>query len=258
MKLAIVDTGIDLDHKDLQANIAGGVNTINPLKTANDDNGHGTHVAGIAGAINNTIGVVGVAPQVSLYAVKVLGRNGAGWLSDLIEGLTWCIDNGVQVVNMSLGSNSDNQSFHDAVTAVYNAGISQVAAAGNNGDGYGTGTGAVTYPAAYPEVIAVTATDSTDNLALFSSYGSAADLAAPGVSVYSTWNNGYYYTLSGTSMACPHVAGVAALRLALYPGETPDQVKAALEASAEDLGDLGWDPYFGAGLVDALGAVLSP
>jgi len=258
VKLAIVDTGIDLDHKDLQANIAGGVNTINLLKSANDDNGHGTHVAGTAGAISNTIGVVGAAPQVSLYAVKVLGRNGTGWLSDVIEGLTWCIDNGMQVVNMSLGSNSDNQSFHDAVTAVYNAGITQVAAAGNNGDGYGTGTGAVIYPAAYSEVIAVTATNSADNLAVFSSYGSAVDLAAPGESIYSTWYDGYYKTLSGTSMASPHVAGVAALRLALYPLDPPNQVKAALEASAEDLGDPGWDPYFGAGLVDALGAVTVP
>jgi len=258
VKLAIVDTGIDLDHKDLQANIAGGVNTINLLKSANDDNGHGTHVAGTAGAISNTIGVVGAAPQVNLYAVKVLGRNGTGWLSDVIEGLTWCIDNGMQVVNMSLGSNSDNQSFHDAATAVYNAGITQVAAAGNNGDGYGTGTGAVIYPAAYSEVIAVTATNSADNLAVFSSYGSAVDLAAPGESIYSTWYDGYYKTLSGTSMASPHVAGVAALRLALYPLDPPNQVKAALEASAEDLGDPGWDPYFGAGLVDALGAVTVP
>lgn len=258
VKLAVVDTGIDLDHKDLQPNIAGGVNTINPLKSPNDDNGHGTHVAGVAGAINNTIGVVGAAPSVRLYAVKVLNRSGTGFLSDVIEGLTWCIDRGMQVVNLSLGSNSDNLSFHEAITAVYNAGITQVAAAGNNGDGYGTGTGQVTYPAAYAEVIAVTATDSTDKLALFSSYGLAVDLAAPGVSIYSTWYDGYYKTLSGTSMAAPHVAGVAALRLYLHPTETPDRVKTALEASAEDLGAPGWDPYFGAGLVDALEAVSTP
>lgn len=258
VSLAVVDTGIDLDHKDLQANIAWGVNTINPVKSANDDNGHGTHVAGTAGAIKNTIGVVGAAPQVKLYAVKVLGRNGTGWLSDLIEGLTWCIDNGMQVVNMSLGSSSDNTSFHQAITAVYNAGILQVAAAGNNGDGYGTGTGEVTYPAAYPELIAVTATDSSDNFAVFSSFGSEVDLAAPGVEVYSTWNDGRYRTLSGASMAAPHVAGAAALRLALYPGESPDQIKAVLENSAQDLGAAGWDPYFGAGLVNALGAVLLP
>lgn len=258
VKLAIVDTGIDLDHKDLAANIAGGVNTISPTRSANDDNGHGTHVAGTAGAVNNSIGVVGAAPQVKLYAVKVLSKSGTGFLSDIIEGLTWCINNGMDVINMSLGSNSDNTSFHDAITAVYNAGIIQVVAAGNNGDGYGTGTGQVTYPAAYSEVIAVTATDSSDNFAIFSSHGLAVDLAAPGNSILSTWNNGYYNTISGTSMATPHVAGVAALRKALHPSETPDQVKAVLEASAVDLGDPGWDQYFGAGLVDALNAVLAP
>jgi subtilisin family serine protease len=258
VKLAIVDSGIKLNHADLQANTAGGINTISPKKSADDDNGHGTHVAGIAGAINNTIGVVGAAPQVDLYAVKVLNRSGTGWLSDIIEGLTWCIDNDIQVVNMSLGSDYGNDSFHEAVIAVNNAGIVQVAAAGNNGGGYGTGTGSVIYPAAYPEVIAVTAIDSGDSLADFSSYGSTVDLAAPGDSIYSTWKDGYYATLSGTSMASPHVAGVAALRLALHPTETPAQVKAALQASAEDLGDAGWDQSFGAGLVDALGAVTAP
>jgi subtilisin family serine protease len=247
VRLAIVDTGIDLDHPDLQANIQGGVNTIRPNRNANDDNGHGTHVAGIAGALNNSIGVVGVAPQVSLYAVKVLNSQGSGFLSDVIEGLTWCINQHMQVVNMSLGADVDVQSFHNAVTAVYNAGIVQVAAAGNSG-------GSVGYPAAYPEVISVSATDGSDNLASWSSRGKV-ELAAPGVNIYSTYNTGYYATMSGTSMASPHVAGVAALRLAVHPGETPDQVKAVLQTTALDLGTPGYDYYFGAGLVQALGAV---
>jgi len=248
VRLAIVDTGIDLDHPDLQGNLAGGVNTINPRKSADDDNGHGTHVAGIAGALNNTIGVVGVAPQVRLYAVKVLSRSGSGFLSDVIEGLQWCVSQGMQVVNMSLGTSSDVQSFHDAVAAVYEAGIVQVAAAGNSG------SGAADYPAAYPEVISVSATDSSDNLASWSSWGKV-DLAAPGVNIYSTYKGGGYATLSGTSMASPHVGGVAALRLAVYPAETPDEVLSALQAAALDLGPAGSDPYFGAGLVQAPGAV---
>ncbi len=248
VRLAIVDTGIDLDHPDLQANIKGGVNAINPRKSADDDNGHGTHVAGIAGALDNAIGVVGVAPQVSLYAVKVLSRSGSGFLSDVIEGLQWCVGQGIQVVNMSLGTSSDVQSFHDAVAAVHAAGIVQVAAAGNSG------IGSADYPAAYPEVFSVSATDSYDNLASWSSWGKV-DLAAPGVNILSTYKGGGYATMSGTSMATPHVAGVAALRLAVYPDETPDQVLAALQAAALDLGPVGSDPYFGAGLVQAPGAV---
>ena len=252
VKLAVLDTGIKLNHRDLQANIAGGANVINPRKPADDDNGHGTHVAGTIGAVNNTIGVVGGAPQVRLYAVKVLARNGSGYLSDLVDGLTWCIDNQVRVVNMSLGSSSDNQSFHEAITAASAAGLTLVAAAGNEGRSQ------VSYPAAYPEVIAVTATDNSNNLASFSNYGSAVDLAAPGVSIYSTWNDGGYKTLSGTSMASPHVAAVVALRLALHPGETASQVKQVLEATARDLGPAGWDPRSGAGLVDAAAAVSAP
>ena len=153
IKVAVIDTGIDLTHPDLAQNTKGGYNAINPTKSANDDNGHGTHVAGIIGALNNEIGVIGVGPAIDLYAVKVLDRRGSGWLSDIIEGLDWAIQNGTQVVNMSFGTASDIESFRDAVKIVNAAGIVQVAAAGNNG-------GSVIYPAAYPEVIAVSAMDS--------------------------------------------------------------------------------------------------
>lgn len=253
IKVGVVDTGIDLTHPDLQANIKGGVNTIHPNKTPNDDNGHGTHVSGTAAALNNTIGVVGVGPNIHLYAIKVLGRNGSGFLSDVIEGLEWAITNGMQVTNMSLGTTSDIQSFHDAVIAVRNAGIIQVAAAGNSG-------GAVSFPAAYPEVIAVSATDSTDTIASFSSRGPEVDLAAPGVDIPSTYKGSSYATLSGTSMATPHVTGAAALVLKTLPGVydtnangvwDPNEVQAKLEATATDLGMPGKDDLYGAGLLNA-------
>jgi subtilisin family serine protease len=244
VKVAILDTGIDLDHPDLQDNIAGDVNIINPRKTGDDDNGHGTHVAGTVAAVDNDIGVIGVSPKAYLYAVKVLNRRGFGFLSDVIAGLQWCIDNGMEVVNMSLGADSDVQSFHDAVTAVYDAGIVQVAAAGNE---YG---GPVAYPAAYPEVIAVSATDSSDNIADFSSVGDEVELAAPGVDVPSTWKDGEYKVLSGTSMAAPHVTGTVALVIAA--GITGvDNVRSQLQTTADDLGDTGKDALYGYGLVDA-------
>lgn len=258
IKVAVLDTGIDLTHPDLVANVAGGYNAISPLKSAQDDNGHGTHVAGIIAAENNTIGVVGAGPQIGLYAVKVLDRRGSGYLSDIVKGLDWAVANEMQVVNMSLGTSSNVLSFHEAVQRAHNAGIVLVAAAGND---YG---GAVNYPAAYSEVIAVSATDSADNLAYFSSVGPEVDLAAPGVSILSTYKGKTYKTLSGTSMASPHVAGVAALVLTGAVGVydldgdglwDPQEVQNKLEATAEDLGALGRDAQFGAGLVRADQAV---
>jgi subtilisin family serine protease len=253
VKVAVLDTGIDLTHPDLQANIRGGVNTINPLKSANDDNGHGTHVAGIIAAIDNDVGVIGVGPQAHLYAVKVLSRTGSGWVSDIIEGIQWSIQNGMQVINMSFGTSSDVQSFHDALTAAYNAGIVLVAAAGNSGPGDNT----VLYPAKYAEVIAVSATDSTDAIASFSSRGPEVELAAPGVSINSTYKGGTYKVLSGTSMASPHAAGTAALVIASGVTDTNgnglvnDEVRAKLQTTADDLGTAGIDNSYGYGLVDA-------
>ena len=253
VKVAVIDTGVDLDHPDLTGNIKGGVNTIQSWKNADDDNGHGSHVAGIIAALNNTVGVVGMGPEIDLYAVKVLNRNGSGYVSDIIEGIDWSINNNINVINMSLGTTSDVVSFHDAVTAARNAGIVIVAAAGNSGPGNNT----VIYPAKYPESIAVSATDSLDGQPSFSSRGPEVDLAGPGVSIYSTYKNGGYATLSGTSMATPHVAGAAALVLATHPGFTPSQVQSYLEANAEFLGSLSSDQQ-GFGLVDAEKAVLAP
>jgi subtilisin family serine protease len=162
VKVAVVDTGIDTTHPDLAANIKGGVSFVTRVSSYKDDNGHGTHVAGIIAAINNTIGVVGVAPNAQLYSVKVLDRTGSGTVSSVIAGIDWSAKNGMQVISMSLGTNTDFQSLHDAVDRAYLQGVVVVAAAGND---YG---GPISYPAAYDNVIAVTATDSNNKIASFS------------------------------------------------------------------------------------------
>lgn len=244
IKVGILDTGINIDHPDLAANFMGGINFVNPKKTCNDDNGHGTHVAGTVAAISNEIGVIGVAPKAHLYAVKVLDRSGSGYLSDLIDGLDWCIKNDIKVVNMSLGTTADIQSFHEAITNAYNHGITLVAAAGNEYPG------PVNYPAAYSKTIAVSAINESDQMAYFSCTGEEIDLAAPGVNILSTYKRGGYKILSGTSMATPHVTGVAALVLKESPGLSPDEVKSTLKRRAEWLNGLTLQQQ-GAGLVDA-------
>ena len=252
VKVAVVDTGIARSHADLNDNLAGCVNFIQSWKTCEDDNGHGTHVSGIIAAEDNSFGVVGVAPQARIYAYKVLNRRGSGYLSDIIEALDRSITDGVVVINMSLGTSSDVQSFHDAIIKVYNAGITQVAAAGNSGPGSNT----VNYPGAYPEVIGVAATDSSNNVPSWSSRGPQVDIAAPGVSVYSTYLKNGYTTMSGTSMASPHVAGVAALRLFLKPGTSPGQIRSEIMTNADPLP---FDPtWVGAGLVNAYKVVTAP
>lgn len=258
IKIAVIDTGIDLSHPDLSLNIKKGYNAINPAKSSNDDNGHGTHVAGIIGAVDNTIGVIGVSPKAELYSVKVLDRRGSGYVSDIIEGIDWAIQNGAQVTNMSLGTTQNVLSLHEAIQRAHQAGIVQVAAAGNNG-------GAVNYPAAYEEVIAVSATDQNNLIASWSSRGAEIDLAAPGVSIYSTYKGLTYKTLSGTSMAAPHIAGSAALVLSrpvssgydlnLNSKWDPVEVKKKLQDSAVDLGGAGFDNLYGFGLANVYQAI---
>jgi subtilisin len=255
VKVAILDTGIDLNHPDLWRNIKGGINTLRPRKSANDDNGHGTHLAGTVAAIDNDFGVIGVGPEVYLYAVKVLDKKGEGWLSDLIDALDWCIENKMQVVNMSFGSLEGNQSFHDAIIRAHQAGITMVASAGSNGED----SGLIEYPAFYPETIAVSAVDEYDNFASFSSYGPQIDLTAPGVNILSTYRNAFYETMYGTSMSAAHVTGTVALILTTSPkwgydldGDRmwdPDEIRERLMDTAENLG---LHPHQqGAGLVRA-------
>ncbi len=236
ISIAVIDTGIDHTHPDLKDNLGEGYNVLKPGSAPDDDNGHGTHVAGTIAAIDNSFGVVGVAPRARVHAVKSLDRFGNGFLSDLIEALDWCVSNGIRVVNMSLGSPEGNESFHEAIKRAYNAGVVLVAAAGNEG-GVGDTVG---YPARYPETIAVSAIDVESKMPGFASRGPDVDVLAPGVKILSTWPGNQYRELNGTSMATPHVAGIAAMVLATHKGFTPDQAKRHLRAAARRVVGLGY------------------
>lgn len=247
IKVAVLDTGIG-PHPDL--NVKGGTTTVGG-KNYSDGNGHGTHVAGTIAALKNDIGVVGVAPAAELYAVKVLNNGGSGSVSSIIAGIEWSVNNEMDIINMSLGSSEPSQALEDACKAAFNTGIFLVAAAGNSGNADGTGDNVI-YPAKYWSVLGVAATDTDNNRAAFSSTGLSVDLAAPGVNIYSTYKNGYAY-LSGTSMASPHVAGVAALVLSAKPSLGSGDVSYFLKSTAQDLGLP--KAHQGHGLVNALAAV---
>lgn len=209
--VAIIDTGIATGHPDLDANLGKGVGFLAGVQTPvwTDDNGHGTHCAGIVGAIDNSGGVVGVAPDVTLHAVKVLTAAGSGFTSDVAAGIEWTTDQGYEVGSLSLGGNDSNL-LQDACQYAANNGVFLSAAAGNSG----SCTDCVGYPAAYDTCVAVSATTADDDLAEFSSTGPEVDLAAPGKDIYSTYLGVTYKSLSGTSMACPHISGAAGILMA--------------------------------------------
>jgi len=267
INIGVIDTGITSSHPDVSDNVKGGVSEVWYTSSWNDDNGHGSHVAGTIGAVDNTEGVVGGAHGANIYAIKVLDRKGSGYLSDVINGIDWAIINGMDVINLSLGTDQDVQSLYDAVARAYDAGIVVVAAAGNSG-------GDVSYPAAYTEAIAVAAVDQSGTAPYWSSQGPEVDLAAPGVSIYSTYKGARYATLSGTSMAAPHVASSAALVLhtaldtafdafencvSVYDTNcdgtwNPIEVQHKLQDTAVDLGVPGEDEVYGYGLVNVFDA----
>lgn len=250
--IAVIDTGVDVDHPDLMSNIVSGYNTINDTTNADDDNNHGTHVAGIsAGIVDNNAGISGIAGKSKIMPIKAMGSNGTGQLSDVVEGIYWAADHGAKIINMSLGFTAPSapQSLQDAVDYAYNKGVVVIAAAGNDN------TGTPRYPAALNHVIAVAATDSSDKKASFSNYGSHIDVAAPGVNIYSTIRDGQYGMMNGTSMAAPNVTGVVALILANNPSLTPAQVEMLLASTSTDLGALKKDSIFGYGLVNAFAAL---
>jgi subtilisin len=248
IQVAIMDTGIDYTHPDLKANYKGGYDFVNNDDDPKDDNGHGTHCAGIVAAEGNTEGVIGVAPGASLYALKVLNGRGSGSWDDVVAALEWCVDSGMQVVSMSFGGTAyPSAGVKDAFDNAYANGTVLVAAAGNH---QFYQSSAVVYPAKFASVIAVSATDKGDKVPSWSNYGLEVELAAPGVDILSTWLGGEYEKKSGTSMACPHVSGTAALVLASGVSDNAT-VRQRLQETADDLGVSSKDNYYGYGLVDA-------
>ena len=261
IKVCIIDTGIDYTHEDLKDNYKGGYNFINNTNDPKDDHGHGTHVTGTVAAMDNNIGVIGIAPEAHIYSLKVLDSNGSGSYSNIISAIDWTINNNMQVISMSFGGSGFSQALKDICDKAYNSGIILVAAAGNS-DGDGS-QDTVSYPAKFDSVIAVAATDSNDARASFSSCGPEVELAAPGVNVLSTVPKGTckmcdasgYKQANGTSMSTPHVSGTAALVLKAHPEMTNADVRKTMQDTTVDLGQQGRDIFFGYGRIDAKAAV---
>ena len=269
VRVAVLDTGIDFNHPDLAANYVGGYDFYRKDAVPNDENGHGTHVAGIIAAAddgpnfggrNSGTSVIGVGPQVDLLAAKFLGPDGSGSTSDEISAIQWAVQNGARVINMSYGSYWRSRTEENALKNANSRGVYLAAAAGNDGGPW------TIYPAGYKSVVSVAATDSSNIRASFSNYNKDVELAAPGVGILSTMptyaaylNTQYglattYEYLSGTSMACPHVSGAAALVIWKYPGWSASQVQNRLNSTATNLGAAGRDAYYGYGLVNAAAA----
>ena len=261
--IAVVDSGIDLDHPDLSCagKLVSGYNYVSPGLPPDDDHGHGSHVAGIAAACtNNTTGVAGLAWGSRLMPVKALSSTGFGTYESVANGIIYAANHGADIINLSLGGIGDSDTLSDAIDLANSRGALVVAAAGNCGSGC-TINGQVyynpiIYPAAYPGTVAVAATDSGDNWASFSEHHPYVDVAAPGISIYSTVPAGYEYD-TGTSMATPFVAGLAALIWSANPGLSRDQVRTVIQANADDLGTPGKDDYFGYGRINAWRALTS-
>jgi len=206
--IAVLDTGCDLDHPDLAENLLPGKNFVNEAKLPDDDNQHGTHVTGIIVASNNDIGMVGVAPKAKVLPVKVLDRHGNGSLLNVAKGIRWAVDNGADILAMSLGSPRPTQEVKKALQYAASKNVVTFCAAGNAGL-----TQNVFYPALYPETIAIGAITEELKRATFSNTGKDLDFMAPGDKIFSTVPDNWYAILSGTSMACPFAVGVAALVL---------------------------------------------
>lgn len=278
--VAVIDTGIAYEDyfprpseryyrgPDLaDTSFVPGYDFVNSDNHPNDDQSHGTHVAGtIAQSTNNRIGVAGLAHKAALMPLKVLDNQGRGTDADVAEAIRYAADNGAKVINLSLGGPDPSTTLEEAVAYANGKGVTIVAAAGNDG-------GPVGYPAAYDPVIAVGATRYDEARTSYSNYGAALDLMAPGGAGIDQNGDGYsdgvlqetfdphnrqafdYYFFTGTSMASPHVAGLAALLLSQYPGLTPDEIKSRLEITADDKGAAGWDQFYGWGLINANAAV---
>lgn len=246
--IAIADTGVSKNHPDVNDKLVPGYDFINNDSDADDDEGHGTHVAGIATAeTNNSEGVAGISWGAKIMPVKVLDSTGGGTYLTVAKGIIYAADNGAKVINLSLGGSGYSQTEKDAVDYAYNKGCTIIAAAGNSNDN------TYYYPASLENVISVAATDSQDKRALFSTYNNKVDIAAPGVGILSSTLNGKYESWSGTSMATPHVAGLAALIISKNPDYVPSQVEQVMKNTADDVNSdtyPGYDIYLGEGRIN--------
>jgi serine protease len=264
--VAIIDTGVKQSLEDLaETSFIAGYDFVNNDDDPTDDAGHGSHVCGtVAQSTNNNIGVTGIAYNSTIMPVKVLNSKGSGTWDQVADGIQYATDNGADIINLSLGGTVTSATLENAVNYAWDNNVVVVCAAGNNG------LSSPLYPAYYANSIAVTATNYLDEKADYSSYGSWVDISAPGGDSNDYNGDGYgdgilqntfsrrsgdvYYFYTGTSMASPHVAGVAALVKACNPSLTNVQIRSILESTAEDIGDPGFDEYFGNGIVDALAA----
>ncbi|MCM3255387.1 S8 family peptidase [Priestia aryabhattai] len=240
IKIAIIDTGVQLNHPELAIKLWPGYNFVEGNLNPNDGNGHGTHVAGIAGALTeNSLGIAGIAPSASIIPVRALDNSGNGTLSNIANAITYSTNAGAKVINLSLGSSQGSITLENAINQAWNQGVVIVAAAGNEA------SNTLTYPAAYQNVIAVASTDINDQKSDFSNYGTWVEVSAPGSTILSTYTGSYYAYLSGTSMACPHVAGLAALLAA--QGKNNVQIKNTILSTC--------DPVPGTGLYWTYGRI---
>lgn len=245
VQVAVVDTGVDLTHPDLRGKLVRGTNMLDGRKSAADDNGHGTHVAGIIAArVNNLVGIAGLTWRNAVMPIKAMGADGSGTTFAVADGIIEAVDRGVDVINLSLGNYATSQFLRDAVRYAERHQVVLVAAAGNDASGQAS------YPAAYPEVLAVAATTRVGTVAGFSNYGAYVDVAAPGDGIASTYKDGQYAMLSGTSMATPHVAALAALVRGVNPRLTAAQVRAVITSTTSDIGPVGRDNYAGYGEIN--------
>jgi len=283
IKVAVLDSGVNFNHFDLRDNFNFSANEVG-YDFVSDDffpedvYGHGTHVAGILAAASNGFGIVGVAPNAQIVALRVLDDNGEGTASTIIEALQWIQnynaahpESPIRITNNSYGTGSNSSQLEAAFDVLASSGVLHIGSAGNEGSAAGNGNN-VNYPAKYASVVAVAALDKNNQRASFSSTGSDVEIAAPGVAILSTWKDGtnsagpqpfsfagyaseYFIEANGTSMASPHVAGVAALLMASNPSYTAEDVRNKMNGTALDLGETGRDKLYGYGLVDASSAL---
>jgi thermitase len=247
--IAVVDTGVQANHPDLVNKLLPGYNFVARNTNVTDGNGHGTHVAGIAAAsTNNNLGVAGIAPSARILPIKALDDTGNGALTNIANAIIYAANQGAEVINLSLGTTQDSTTLRNAIDYAISRGSVVVAASGNNG------ANILTYPAVYQNVIAVASTDENDLRSSFSNYGTWVDVAAPGSNILSTYPNSYYSYLSGTSMACPHVAGLAALLAA--QGRSNVQIRSIIQNTSDPVPGTG--TFWVYGRVNADRAVRQP